>query len=187
MSKYYISIDNFIGECMDNDKKCVLDIETENLDPKEGRIVCIGAKNANNSKTIVFYDEDERQMIKDFLDYFHKKGFTEIIGYNLAFDLRFLFVKCLKYGLPANSFFSSDITDLMWIMKSVRKIYNYNRPGKLGEWVEFLFGSGKMPLCDSVANLYKKGKISEIIQYNKWDVEITYRLWKRVNKVLNHG
>jgi len=165
---------------------CILDIETQSLDPKEGRIICIGIKDINNGKLIVFYHDDEREMIKKFLDYYKRKGFTEIIGYNILFDVRFIFAKCLKYNLTAHEFFTSKFTDLMWIMKSVVKCYSYNKPGTLGEWVEFVFGSGKMPLCDSVTNLYKQGKISEIIRYNKWDVEITYRLWKRINKVLNH-
>src|SRR4030065_1709890 len=107
---------------------CIIDIETEDLDPKEGRIICIGTKDAENGKVTVFFDEDEENMLKDFLGYFHNRNFKEIIGYNILFDIRFIFAKCLRYGLSANGFFSSSITDLMTIMKSVRRIYSYHKP-----------------------------------------------------------
>lgn len=168
-------------------KKCVIDIETEDLDPKTGRIICIGAVDTDSDKPIVFYDENEKQMLKDFLEYFHSKGFAEIIGYNILFDIRYIFARCLKYNINSNGFFHANYTDLMSTMKSVKNRWSMNRPGKLDEWSEFLFGSGKFPLSGSVKEKYEKGKISEIIEYNKRDVKITFMLWKRVQKVLYDG
>ena len=165
--------------------KCVIDIETEDLEPTQGRIICIGVKDCQTGKTTVFYYDDEEEMIKTFLEYYKKKGFTEIIGSNGLFDIRFIFAKCLKYGLAANWFFSATFTDLMSIMRSVRRIYCYNKPGTLEEWVEFVFDDGKMPLSDSIGKLYEKGRITDILNYNKRDVELTYRLWERVEKVLS--
>lgn len=167
-------------------KECILDIETESLDPKEGRIICVGIKDVETGKTNVFYHDDEKEMLKAFLEYYKGRNFTEIIGYNVLFDIRFIFAKCLKYNLSANGFFSATFTDLMTIMKSVRRIYCYNKPGTLEEWVEFVFDDGKMPLSDSIGKLYEKGRITDILNYNKRDVELTFRLWKRVDKVLNH-
>lgn len=168
-------------------KKCVLDIETESLDPKEGRIICIGTKDAETEKTIVFYDENEKQMLIDFLDYFHEKGFNEIIGYNILFDIRYIFARCLKHNICSNGFFKSIHIDLMLTMKSVKNVYSLNKAGKLDEWAEFLFGAGKYPLPDSVSKLFEKGNISQIIEYNKRDLEITYLLWKRIQKVFSNG
>lgn len=166
-------------------KKCVIDIETESLDPKEGRIICIGIKGIGAERTIVFYNENEKQMIKDFLDYFHNERFREIIGYNVLFDIRFIFVKCLKYELASNGFFSAAFTDLLTVMKSVRRMYSYNKPGTLQEWVEFIFNDSKMSLDDSIEKLYEKGRITDILNYNKKDVELTFRMWERIEKVLN--
>lgn len=168
-------------------EKCILDIETEDLDPKLGRIICIGVRDAETGKDIVFYDENEKQMLKDFLCYFNEKEFLEVIGYNVLFDVRFLFSKCLKYNLSANGFFHSNFNDLMWTMKSVVKRYSWNPPGKLDEWAEFLFGVGKYPLPDSVQKIFENGGISQIIEYNKRDLEITHMLWKRIEKVFSNG
>lgn len=166
-------------------KKCVIDIETTDLHPTQGRIICIGCKDVDSGRTIVFYDDDEQQMLADFLDYFHKKNFEEIIGYNVFFDIRFIFGRCMKYELETNGFFSSKYTDLMQIMKSVKPMWSMNRPGTLDEWTEFLFGSGKMRMPDSVCELYKQGKISDIMKYNERDVEITCQLWERIVRVLD--
>jgi DNA polymerase elongation subunit (family B) len=168
-------------------KKCVLDIETENLDPKVGRIICVGIMDTEVGRPITFHDENEKQMLIDFLDYFHRKEFREIIGYNVLFDIRFIFGRCLRYGLTSNGFFSAKHTDLMHIMKSVKPVWSMNKPGTLDEWTEFLFGAGKIRLPDNISNLFEQGKIGQIIQYNKRDVEITYRLWERIQKVLNNG
>lgn len=166
--------------------KCVIDIETESLDPKEGRIICIGIKDVEIGKTTVFYHDEEKEMLKAFLEYYKRRDFTEIIGYNVLFDIRFIFAKCLRYSLATNGFFLATFTDLMTIMKSVRRIYCYNKPGTLGEWVQFIFDDGKMLLSDSIKDLYEKGRITEILNYNKRDVELTYQLWERIQKVLNH-
>ncbi len=167
-------------------KSCIVDIEVENKDPKFGRIICIGVKDIETGKTLVFFDENEKTMIEDFLEYFHKHGFNEIIGYNILFDIRFIFVRCLKYGIASNGFFSAKHTDLMEFMKSVNKGRVWIKPGTLNEWAEFLFGSGKYPLSESVKEKFWKGKISEIIEYNKRDLELTYLLWKRIKKVLEN-
>lgn len=165
-------------------KKCVIDIETESLDPKEGRIICIGAKDIDSGRTEIFHNEDESKLLEDFLNYYHDNNFGEIIGYNILFDFRFIFARCLKYGIKSNGFFKSIITDLMHIMKSVRNLYSYNKAGTLDEWSCFLFDSGKIHLDDKIGELYSQGKISEIVEYNRKDVELTFKLWERIQEVL---
>lgn len=164
-------------------RKCVLDIETEALHPVDGGIICIGIMDVDTGKILVFYDTDEEQMLRDFVDYFSKKGFQEIIGYNVLFDIRYIFARLLKYNINSLGMFRVIFTDLMSIMKSVRSIWSMNRPGTLQEWSAFLFGEGKLVIT-SVADLYQQGLIDRLLAYNKRDVEITYCLWKRITEVL---
>lgn len=164
--------------------KCVLDIETEGLEPWKDRIICIGIKDVDSGKTIVFYNEDERQMLTDFIQHCKRRQYKEVVGYNLSFDLRFIFAKALKYGICGNGLFNAQFTDIMDNVRAVRRMYSYNKPGKLEQWLQFIFGNGKLRTGASVPELYKKGRISEIIAYNRHDVEMTYRLWKRIMKVL---
>ena len=165
-------------------KKCVIDIEAEGLEPWKDKIICIGARDVDNGKTVVFFDDDERVILERFIAYYKKYEFREVIGYNLSFDIRFIFAKCVKYEIPAPQLFNSTYTDVMDNMRAVRKMYSYNRPGKLDEWLQFIFGVGKLEKGDSIKDLYKNREITRIIQYNKQDVDMTYELWKRVRLVL---
>ena len=165
-------------------KKCVIDIETESLDPKEGRIICIGTLDVENNKSLVFYDDDEQLLLRRFLDFFHNNNFNEIIGYNLMFDIRYIFARCMKHNIQSNGFFKSEFNDLMHTMKSVRKIWSLNRPGTLEQWSVFLFGKSKRFLSDSVEGKYKAQEIDEIIAYNEQDLQLTFMLWKRIQEVL---
>ncbi len=170
-------------------KRCVIDIETTALHPAEGRIICIGIMDVDTEDVKVFQREDEAWMIIEFLNYYRKGGFNEIIGYNILFDTRFIFGRCLKHGIMAAQFLNSRYTDLMHIMKSVRPVYSTNRPGKLGEWADLILGdgNGKITLEEDIKTLYEEGRIREIVQYNEVDVLVTYRLWERVQKVMMYG
>jgi len=150
-------------------RKCVIDIETEGLEPWKDRIICIGVRDTDNPKTIVFFDEDEKAVLEGFVKYYLKKGFNEVIGFNVNFDIRFIFAKCLKYEIPAPGLFNSTFTDVMDNVRSVKRIYSYNKPGKLEQWLQFLF---------------ERREFTRIIQYNKQDVDMTYELWKRIRMVL---
>ncbi len=168
-------------------KRCVLDIETLSLEPTKGRIICIGMLNAETGETRVFYNEDEETMVRNFLSYYRKEGFGEIIGYNVLFDVRYIFARCLKYGLPAREFVMSGFTDVMMILKSVRSIYNFNKPGSLDEWAGYILNESKDLNNASVPLYYHAGEIDKIIEYNKKDVEMTYEIWKKIRHVFDNG
>jgi len=166
-------------------RKLVLDIEAENGDPKTGRILCVGTLDIVRHKTIVFTDEEERRMLERFVRYFNYHCFDEVIGYNLPYDMRYIFAKCMKYGICTGMLFRARQTDLMQVMKSVNCGQSFNIPGKLGEWGEFLFGVGKLKKTCSVKGLYNQGRFSEMVDYNKQDLKLTYMLWKRMEVVLD--
>lgn len=165
-------------------RKCVLDIEAEALLPTEGRIICIGLMEIDNGITHIFFDRSERIMVQRFIRYFNYGNFGEIIGYNILYDIRYIFGKCLKYNISVGRFYSAHYNDLMMILKSVKNIYCFNKPGTLNQWSSYLFGEGKKLVNSSVPSLYKQGRINEIIQYNKKDLQLTYKLWERINQII---
>lgn len=164
--------------------KCVLDIETTSFQPWSGRIICIGIKDTNTGKISIFQNKDEETILLQFFKYLNKKNFSEIIGYNLGFDVRFLFAKCLQYKLPSHDFFSKQQTDLMMILKNVKGGYNFNKPGTLDEWAQSILGKRKLFHNYQIPQMYRQGRIQDIVNYNKNDLEITYELWKRIVFVL---
>lgn len=165
-------------------KKCILDIETTSFHPWSGRIICIGIKNINSGEIKIFQNEKEEVTILQFLQYFKKNKFEEIIGYNISYDIRYIFGKCLRYRIPADYFFSATHTDIMMTLKGVKHQFNFNRPGRMDEWTRFLLDKNKLLRNTSIRSLYIQGKIKEIVEYNQRDLELTYELWKRIKFVL---
>lgn len=167
-----------------NRSRCILDIETTSFQPWSGRIICIGIKDACNGDVQVFYDEDEGSLLMRFLRHVNKKHYNEIIGFNLAFDMRFIFARCLRYKIQTYGFFDTVQTDMMMILKNVKKGYNYNQPGTLDDWANALLGKKKLFDNTQVPELYDQGRIQDLFEYNQNDLELTYELWKRVEIVL---
>ncbi|GAG39009.1 unnamed protein product, partial [marine sediment metagenome] len=132
----------------------------------------------------IFQDEHEETLIMQFLKYFNKKNYNEVIGFNIPYDLRYIFAKCLKYRIPANGFFSLKQTDLMMILKNVKQGYNFNQPGKLNDWTKTIFGKQKLYQNTEIPELYRRGRIKDIIEYNTQDLQLEYELWKRITFVL---
>jgi len=168
--------------CQSN--QCVIDIETTSFQPWQGKIICIGIKDIYSGKTQVFQDEHQEAMLIQFLQNFNKNNYNEIIGFNLSYDMRYIFAKCLQYRIPINGFISKRQTDLMTILKSVKKGYSYNTPGTLDDWAQSLLGKRKLFHNTQIPELYKQGRINDIIEYNINDIELTYELWKRIDLVM---
>jgi hypothetical protein len=164
-------------------KKCVLDIEVTDYLPWRGQIIVVGIMDIQTGETRVFHECREESLLLQFIRFFDKCGFEEVIGYNVGFDLRYLFVKCLRYQLRAQSLLSAQQTDLMLIMKGTSEPLNYNRCGKFGHWTNSLMGEVRSLQHTSISELYREGRIRDIIEQNRRDLELTYRLWRRISFV----
>ena len=165
-------------------KTCIIDIETTDCNPWQGRIITIGAMDVDSKEIKVFHDENEEVLLMKFLQHFNANQYHQVIGYNLAYDKRYILGKCMKHRLPANAFYRATSTDLMMILKGFERSYNFNRPGTLNEWAQFLLGKGKLHFDVPVPILYQQERIQDIIEYNKNDLELTYEIWKRLNFIL---
>jgi hypothetical protein len=72
----------------------------------------------------------------------------------------------------------------MMILKSVKKGFNFNTPGTLDEWSKSVLGRKKLFHNTEIPELFQQGRISDIIEYNIVDLELTFELWKRIRSVL---
>ncbi|MDD5417207.1 MAG: 3'-5' exonuclease [Candidatus Aenigmarchaeota archaeon] len=170
------------------EKSCVVDVECINLEPwlSDSKIICVGSLNCSNGEIKIFYSDNEKEMLEEFFDYFYVNNFNCIIGFNTLFDLRYLLARSLKHQINVNGFFKTKYDDVMLLLNSCGYRYSLNRAGQLSEWSEFLLGNGngKIKLEEEVSELYKHGKMEEILKYNKQDLVITHALWKRIKEVL---
>lgn len=161
----------------------VLDLESTGQ-PWDGRIVCISCKDVLTGKTKTFADAREEIIIIDFLRYFNDHEFTKLIAYNAPFDYRQIVAKCIKYRIKLNKFQFVKLVDLMKILKEVKHGHNFNTPGKLNEWSRYILGQEKLSKNGTIKDLLAQGRLLEIIDYNRQDVELAYQLWKRINQVM---
>lgn len=169
-------------------RELVLDIETKGLQPYESRIVCIVTKDLQREKLYSFQSEDEEEILEEFLQFYGRRDFDCIIGYNILFDIRFIFARALLHQVDGRGFFRTDYEDLMAVMKQVGYRYSSNNSGGLEDWIKLFFGEEKLMENGSVPEKYEQGKIDEIVEYCEQDVEVTAKLWKRVNSVVEgHG
>jgi len=132
----------------------------------------------------IFSDENEESLLVQFLQFFEENKYTELIGYNINFDIRFVLAKCMKYRLSATAFYRAFCTDLMMILKSFRKGYDFNEVGTLDQWGRFLLGQGKLATEVSIPMLYKMGRVDEIIEYCENDLRLTFGVWERLHAVI---
>jgi DNA polymerase elongation subunit (family B) len=167
---------------MVKEKSIVLDIETTGS-VLAGKCVLIGCYNLLNGEMKTFYDDREDVLIKKFLDYFHTFDFQNVIGYNIYWDLRYLYAKCLKYNIKISTK-DIHVNDLMLILKNpVNDQFNYNKVHKLNDWSRLILGEEKILKKGSVGTLYSEGRLLELIEYNRQDVHLALELWKRITEV----
>lgn len=80
-------------------KKLYLDIETLGLDGKKDRAIMIGLKD-EKGKHYIFWNVDEKIMLRNALDFIAEYKPKMLIGYNLInFDIPFLIDRCNHHGI----------------------------------------------------------------------------------------
>jgi len=166
------------------DRPIVLDIETTGPNPWDARIICISAADLTQPEAPIttFVDDDEKKMVNDFIRWYEDNGFNEIIGFLVAFDLRFIFAKCLRYLISAPQFTNSRLYDIANVLKQVKTefVYNLNKQGSLEDWVSFLFDKHKLMTMKEVFEAYKRKEIDKIVEYNKNDVLLTTLIYAAI-------
>ena len=162
-------------------KSLVLDIETTGTTVTKSRLMSIGFLDPSEETPIpnVFIDENEEKVLQQFIDFYESGGYTEIIGFNLPFDFRFLFVKLMRYRMQAPNFLASRIYDLQDVFNKVRpgQVFGRNKSEKMDAWVGHLFGLEKTLTIKELFSAWKKKEFDKIIEYNGNDVVLTYALW----------
>lgn len=152
------------------------------FDGSFGRILCIGYAIDNNPAECLCNDEDEAQMLRNFWEIAREANL--LIGHNLIdFDMRFIYQRSIvnnvlpTLDLNFARYRSSPMYDTMkeWVKWSM---------GNIGlEHIALALGipSPKDGIDGSqVYDFYKKGKIEEICEYCKRDVETTRAVYKRM-------
>lgn len=157
-------------------------LEKTGLDGTFGRIACIGyAINDSPAECLV---GDEKKMLQDFWEI--AKTSDLFIGFNnMDFDLRFIYQRSVIQNVkPSKELYfaryrNNPIYDVMhewkkWDNQSSISLHALAKALGLASSKEGgIEGSG-------VAKAYEDGRIDEIAEYCKRDVEVTRKIYKRM-------
>ena len=158
----------------------VINVETTGSVPYESRIMHIAAIDlANPEKVVEFFDEDEEQMVLKFISWFESQGFSEIIGYNVGFDYRFIFTRLMRFRIQAPVFMDARLFDVMQTMKQVKAeyVFGFNKPGTLDAWADYVLGMTPPMSQKAVLLAWESKEYDKIAKYNEYKVTATILLY----------
>ena len=162
-------------------KSLVIDIETTGNNPWDARLITIGYLDPSpeDVQPVVIFENTEEQTVRNFLQVFEEGGYTEIIGYNVDFDYRWIFVICQRYRIQAPVFMAAKLYDMMFVEKTGQPgfVSTTNKNAKLDTVAESLIGLGQLEESKKIAELFEKGEFQKIIDHVANDVVLTYAIW----------
>lgn len=167
----------------------VVNIETTGVEPFDSRITAICARDAldPNAPPITFLAENEEEIIKAFISFFEAANYSVLVGYNIAFDLRFMLVKAMAYGLSSEALFNCALDDVAETMKQVRHKYTfgYNKPYKLANWAKYFFDEEQPLDIEGLLTAWGKRDYAAVKDYVERQVNWTYNLWAMAKHSMN--
>jgi len=155
---------------------------TTSLDGAFGRIVCIGYATDNEPAQIL--EGAEKEMLKSFWDI--AKTASLFIGFNcMDFDLRFIYQRSIINGvMPTQNlsfarYRNNPIFDIMWEWRKWAKDPSVSLDS-LAKALGFASSKDGGIEGQNVWKFYQAGKIKEICDYCKRDVEVTRSIYKKM-------
>lgn len=147
-----------------------------------GQIICIGY--AIDDKPVEVLQGDERQILKDFWEV--AAGAQLFIGFNnMDFDLRFIYQRStVQNVMPTKNlsfarYRSDPIYDIMWEWRKWAREPSVNLD-TLAKALGIPSSKGGKIEGKNVWQAYKNGRLAEICEYCKKDVQVTRAIYKRM-------
>ena len=163
------------------EEELIINVETTDINPWNGRIYSIAVLELSkpDAETKVLSGDNEEELINLFLDWFDAGNYKTLVGYNTAFDYRYIFTKMMLYRRPSKSFKDIELKDVMQIMKQVKEkfVFNMNKPGKLDDWGKMLLGKGKYGTQELMLRKYIQGDFDYVRAFQERQIELTKGLY----------
>ena len=171
--------------------KYIIDCESTGLDPishgdvvgwgkedtVQNKITCISILPFNSDSAESFFGENERELLAGF--WAAVKDADELIGFNIQFDLKFLFVRSFinKISILKN-FDKIKITDIMTTINP----FDLHPKGRLRDYCNALGIEVKTENGDEMIRLYKERKFNDIVNHCEEDAKNTKTVWEICKK-----
>jgi len=172
-------------------KELIINIETTDAKPWEGRIVSIAYIDLTSPipEVNVIIDEDEQKLLNDFLDWFDIQGFTRLIGFKLTFDHRFIFAKALLYRRKAEKWAKVELRDIKQVLDQVKEEYVYfpSKTGTLDNWGKHLLGYGKLGTQANFLKQYLAKNWPFVVEFSRRQVLLTNDIYSLIRYSLGES
>ena len=157
----------------------IIDTETTALLPFDGRLTVIACV-TSDQRTFISCDQDEAKMLREFVEFLDEVQPIRIFGFNVGFDLRWIYTKCLQHKISMPVEMRSRLIDL----RKVLGCGEYQPKGTLNDYAK-LFGFGEK-LAESgkaAIALWQNGQFQQLMAYCMQDVKLTAMLVQRMQEV----
>lgn len=162
-------------------KELIVNVETTGVLPFEANAFSIAYidLSAATPETVVMINDNEEELINEFLDWFDSQNFTRIVGFNVSFDHRFIFAKACRYRRVAQKWANVQMRDIMQILKQVQEafVFTQNKPGTLDEWGNELLGYGKLAPQEDMLKAFLAQDWEYVTAYNSRQAQLVYDLY----------
>lgn len=147
-----------------------------------GRILCIGYALNDGEPQTIHHPDDEKRMLEEFWKI--AKGCDLFIGHNiLEFDLRFIYQRSIVLGVRPTKEISFARYKNSPVFDTMKEWSKWGQANVGLEHIALALGipSPKDGIDGAqVFNFYQAGKVDEICEYCKRDVDVTRRIYKRM-------
>jgi len=158
------------------EKTFVIDLETTGAWPTNSRIICIGLMNISEETRPVyqFFDEDEKVMLKVFVDFIKKEVPSKLVGWNVDWDIMFIFNRLAAHRIECEELFKVDLVDLMDVYRrgTFKKVTTFNKTNKLDYVAHYILGKDRLLKPEDILQAWKRRDIDLILQHNLRDLLI---------------
>lgn len=158
-------------------------VASTSFDGAFGRILCIGYA-LDDNETQVLYNTDEKAMLKEFWQI--AKNATLFVGHNaFDFDLPFIWQRSIILGVkPTRTisfkrFSQNEIFDTMQEWNLWGRNHSSGSLHKLALALKLPSSKGDID-GSQVYDYFKAGRVNEILEYCKRDVELTRQVFHKL-------
>ena len=163
------------------ERELLINIETTDVKPWKGRIYSIAVLDLTDpaAEILIKVDNNEENLIKEFLDLFESLNPAKLVGFKLIFDYRYIFSKMMLYRITNKKFYNVVLRDVKQILDQVKEefVYYPDKTGTLNDWGKLLLGRGKLGSQELMLRKYIQGDFDYVNSFQLRQIELTRDLY----------
>lgn len=170
-------------------RSLILNIETTGYEPWKHRIIAIGLQDPMmpDAEPLVLMEEDEIAMLNQLFTIIANNKYSELIGYGLSFDFRFIVLRAMKYNINCKEFTDIELYDLGQAMAQVKFkfVYFAQKQPVLSDLADFFWGYPK-PFTDlEMMKYYELGQFDKVREFTSSQITrilLLYYLFRSITE-----